>query len=163
MIEPLDRVIVSPHLAEIDIGARQTEDRAAPYGSRLAVHCRIAVSELTWLGWEISADKIICGKGMLLLGTILNNACAQSIKCPRIKREWLEYAIAGIGQGLRDSARVDVDMVKKMTGRLTILSQYFPELRHPLGAGYSLSKQGEAGESSQTSPTWAAMAPAQFG
>ena len=40
---------------------------------------------------------------------------------------------------LRISSRVDADLIRKFTGRFANLSQFFPELRHPLSAGCWLS------------------------
>lgn len=51
----LDTVVVPEYLKGVDIGATQTEAigcRPAQKDSRLASHCKIAVYQLTWLGWE---------------------------------------------------------------------------------------------------------------
>lgn len=138
----LDDVVMPDHLRGIDIGAAQTEAigcRAAPESSRLAAHCKIAVYQLTWLGWEIPAEKTMCGDGMILLGVFLD-ALHQCVRCPQLKREWVVYAVDQVRTHLRDSGRVNVDLMQRFTGRLTNLSQYFPELRPPLSVGYSLSR-----------------------
>lgn len=138
----LDRVPTPPHLVDISIGADQTAAvgcRPAPDDSRLAVHCRIATHELSWLGWEIPPEKTMCGDGMLLLGALLDGL-HQCVRCPRIKQEWVMHAVRRIRQELQESARVDVDLIQRFTGRLTNLSQYFPELRCALAVGYSLSR-----------------------
>ena len=138
----LDEVSVPGYLQHIEIGEAQTRAigcRPAPCDSRLAVHCRIAVHQLTWLGWEIPPDKTMCGDGMILLGVLLD-ALHQCVRCPQLKREGVGYAVGQMRAELRDSGCVDVDLVQRFTGRLTHLSQYFPEFRHPLAVGYSLSR-----------------------
>lgn len=81
----LDPVVVPENLHCIDIGAEHTASigcRPVPADSRLAVHCKIAVRELTWSGWEIPAEKTMCGDGMVLLGVVLD-ALAQRARCPQ--------------------------------------------------------------------------------
>ena len=138
----LDRVRVPEYLRGIDVGEQQTRAigcRPAPSDSRPAVHCRIAVYQLTWLGWEVPPDKTMCGDGMILLGILLD-ALHQCVRCPQLKRQWVVWAVQQMREQLAVPAvRVHVDLVQRFTGRLTHLSQYFPEFRRPLAVGYSLS------------------------
>ena len=76
---------------------------------------------------------------MILLGALLDARC-QCVRCPRIKQEWVMHAVKLIRREMESASRVDVELMQRFTGRLTNLSQYFPELRCPLGVGYALSR-----------------------
>lgn len=52
---------------------------------------------------------------------------------------WLEYAVEKIRHDLTAHHKVDLPLLERFTGRLTNLSQFFPELRHALEVGYALS------------------------
>ena len=71
---------------------------------------------------------------------MLQDALHQCVRCPQLKREWVGYAVGQMKAELRDSVCENVDLVQRFTGRLTHLSQYFPEFKHPLAVGYSLSR-----------------------
>lgn len=137
-----DLVPLPPHLAHIAVGAAQTAAiGAAPAhpSSRVAVHCRIAIHESRRLGWSVADHKTMCGDGVILLGAQLDTA-VNRIRCPQVKRRWITHAIELLQTGLDSAAHIDSALMARFTGRLTNLSQFFPELRLPLSVGYAMSK-----------------------
>lgn len=137
-----DTVVVPPYLQDISIGEENTEAigaTAAARDSRVAVHCRIAAFELRAMGAEVPDDKTMCGTGMVALGVQLD-ATAQCVRCPEMKRLWLLHAVDTVLSDLERESKVSVPLITKLTGRLTNLSQFFPELRRHLAVGYALSR-----------------------
>lgn len=137
-----DTVNVPEHLRDIPIGDHNTAAVGADPArndSRLAVHCRIAIHELRQLGAEVPDDKTMCGSGMVVLGVQLD-ASAQHIRCPELKRAWLLHTVDAMSSQLSKSSSIQMPVITKLTGRLTNLSQFFPELRKPLAVGYALSR-----------------------
>lgn len=137
-----DTVPVPPHLERIPTGEQNTAiigARPAASDSRVSVHCRIAAFELRRLGAEVPDDKTMCGSGMIALGAQLD-ATAQCVRCPELKRLWLLHAVETLRTALKDHSTVSVELMTRFTGRLTNLSQFFPELRRPLAVGYALSR-----------------------
>lgn len=135
-----DRVVVPPHLQDIPLGAEQTAAigaQPAEEDSRVAVHCRIAAAEAALLGMECAPDKTMCGSGMILLGAQLD-ASARRVRCPVLKREWLLHAVDQMRASLSTRASVELRLLERFVGRLTHLSQFFPELRPPLAVGYAM-------------------------
>lgn len=129
-----DQVTVPAYLQDISIGEENTVAigaTAAAHNSRLAVHCRVAAFELRWMGAEVPDDKTMCGTGMVALGVQLD-AIAQCVHCPELKRLWLLHAVDAITASLRQESSVSAQLITKLTGRLTNLSQFFPELRRHL-------------------------------
>lgn len=57
---------------------------------------------------------------------------------PLLKRTWLEYAVDQLQSALAAQHVVDLPLLERFVGRLTNLSQFFPELRHALEVGYAL-------------------------
>ncbi|KAL1496391.1 hypothetical protein AB1Y20_016346 [Prymnesium parvum] len=102
--------------------------------SRVAVHCRIAIYECRRLGWAVADAKTMCGDGVILLGAQLDTV-TERVRCPLIKRRWILHAVQLIREGLATDMRVDTALMARFTGRLTNLSQFFPELRIPLLEG----------------------------
>lgn len=137
-----DTVDVPDELRDIQTGEENTRAigaQPAARDSRVSVHCRIAAYQLRWLGAEVPDDKTMCGSGMVALGVQLD-AASQVVRCPELKRMWLLHAVETIRSQLRKEQQVTVKLMAKFTGRLTNLSQFFPELRRPLAVGYALSR-----------------------
>lgn len=156
-----DPVPVPQHLCSIPLGAEQTAAigaHPAAEASRAAVHCRIAAAEAAFLGMECAPDKTMCGTGMLLLGAQLD-ASERRVRCPLLKRAWLLHAVAQLRESLAASARVELRLLERLVGRLTHLSQFFPELRPPMAVGYALCsfRQRAAGNSWARRRTWATL------
>lgn len=129
-----DQVVVPQHLESIETGEANTAAIGAvpaARDSRISVHCRIAAFELRRLGAEVPDDKTMCGSGMVALGVQLD-AAAQCVHCPELKRLWLLHAVDTVRTELQQSSTVSVKLMTRLTGRLTNLSQFFPELRRPL-------------------------------
>lgn len=137
-----DTVVVPVRLRGRAVGANQTAAvgaHPAPANSRLAVHCALAIEALEQLGFSIPDEKTMCGSGMALLGALLDTV-TRRVRCTEVKRKWVLHAVASMRDGLRADATVDLRLLERFTGRLTNLSQFFPELRHPLSVGYALSR-----------------------
>mmetsp|Transcript_35760 Transcript_35760/g.86828 ORF Transcript_35760/g.86828 Transcript_35760/m.86828 type:complete len:541 (-) Transcript_35760:1988-3610(-) len=137
-----DLVSPPPHLARIPVGTAQTAAIGATPShpcSRVAVHCRIAIYESRRLGWAVSDAKTMCGDGVVLLGAQLDTVVAR-IRCPLIKRRWIVHAAQLIRDRLATDTCVDTALMARFTGRLTNLSQFFPELRLPMSVGYAISR-----------------------
>lgn len=135
-----DPVPVPAHLRDIPLGAEQTRAIGAlpsPEESRVAVHCRIAAAEVALLGMECASDKTMCGSGMLILGAQLD-ATARRVRCPAVKREWLLHATRKMRASVSASASVELRLLERFVGRLTHMSQFFPEVRPALAVGYAL-------------------------
>lgn len=72
----------------------------------------------------------------LQLDTVVNR-----VRCPLIKRKWINHAVEQIRHGLgTPTMQVDTALMARFTGRLTNLSRFFPELRIPLSVGYAISR-----------------------
>lgn len=156
-----DQVPVPDHLRDIPIGTQQTAAIGAipaAEASRVAVHCRIAVAEAEFLGMESAADKTMCGTGMILLGAQLD-AVERRVRCPALKRQWLRHAVGKMRDSLASSASVELRLLERFVGRLTHLSQFFPELRPPMAVGYALCsiRQRAAGDVRAGRRTWASV------
>lgn len=81
---------------------------------------------------------------MILLWVLLD-ALYQYVRRPKLKREWIVCAYQHLCEELGVRSRVDDDMIQRSTGRLTILSQIFPELRHPLARSCIFAVPHEVG------------------
>lgn len=138
-----DLVSLPRHLAGISIGAAQTAAIGATPAhplSRVSVHCRIAIHESRRLGWAVADQKTMCGDGTILLGAQLDTV-VDRVRCPLVKRRWIIHAADVIRAELSAAPlRVDTALMARFTGRLTNLSQFFPELRLPLAVGYAISR-----------------------
>lgn len=75
--------------------------RSGPPYSRRAVHYKIAVQELTWLGWRIPPDKTTCGDGIVLLGVELD-ALISTSSAFLYKAEYLQYFKMHITMGTKN-------------------------------------------------------------
>lgn len=158
-----DPVPVPDALRGISLGEEQTAAIGAipaAEESRVAVHCRIAAAEAAYLGMECAPDKTMCGTGMILLGTQLD-AAERRVRCPSLKRQWLLHAVSKMRDSLASSASVELRLVERLVGRLTHLSQFFPELRPPMAVGYALCgiRQRSAGKARAGSRSWTAIKP----
>lgn len=137
-----DTVVVPERFKGRKIGANQTAAvgaQPAPPDSRLAVHCALAIEALEQLGFSIPDEKTMCGSGMALLGALLDTS-TRRVRCTEVKRQWVRHAVSTFRESLEAAAQLDLRLLERFTGRLTNLSQFFPELRHPLAVGYALSR-----------------------
>lgn len=137
-----DTVVVPARLRARALGASQTAAVGATPAagdSRLAVHCALAIEALEQLGFSIPDEKTMCGSGMALLGALLDTT-TRRVRCTAVKRQWVLHAVSLFRDGLSGGATVDLRLLERFTGRLTNLSQFFPELRHPLSVGYALTR-----------------------
>lgn len=135
-----DLVAVPAELSAIPTGAEATASIGATpshSSSRAAVHCRIAAAAVAFLGMECASDKTMCGDGMWILGAQFDTS-TRRIRCPRLKRLWLEHAVHLLRSALDTQHAVDLILLSRFVGRLTNLSQFFPEVRHSLEVGYAL-------------------------
>lgn len=115
-------------------------------GTRIYVHAQIALQRLRRLGFVDSEGKTCIGDPIGSLGFQVDIGCFR-IRCPARKRATMLLDISAQASRARVELRVECKAAATLVGRLTNLSQIFPELKLYLHAGHRVAHSNRVSSS----------------
>jgi len=109
--------------------------KPAPSNSRVVAYATIAAGELTRLGFDVALQKMMVGSSVIALG-LQPDVDQYPVICPASKRRLLLAQLADMERIVRATLELERKPIEQLTGRLSNLSQLFPELNAELNSGY---------------------------
>ena len=128
--------------AEVVIGPEHTRAAGgvpAAAESRVMYHAKLAVIGLARLGLRAAPPKVHVGNPLTLLG-LRADFKERRISCPESKQKTIAADVCEQRRWARDDKRVDCRRARSLVGRLSNLSQIFPEVLTVLHGGHRVAQ-----------------------